>query len=171
MSAGRGAAHEGGNGVLGSNVEYAFQDEQVEIFMAQGEAEVIAEAIARPVPFVVDRPLARLPEARLDVLVGDRARATDRRTHAEALNQPGPARQPCLGGHRLFLEGSGAIISDDLILGRHGRESFFSVENHSVLGLLVENKYSRPSVEKRSFWSKIAIIQPCKSKTDLRAKF
>jgi hypothetical protein len=55
-------------------------------------------------------------------------------------------------------------------LGRHGRKSFFSVENHSVLGLLVENQYSRPSVEKQYYWSKIAIIQACKSKIDLGAK-
>ena len=108
----------------GTTSKYAFQDEQVEIFMAQGEAEVIAEAVARPVPFVVDRPLAGLPEARLDVLIGDDARAADRRTHAEALNQPSPARQPCLGGHRLFLEGSDAIIGE-LVLGCHGRKFFF----------------------------------------------
>ena len=81
--------------------------------MAQGEAEVIAEAVARPVPLVVDRPLADLPEARLDVLIGDDARAADRRAHAEALNQPGPARQPCLGGHRLLL---GRFLARSLLM-------------------------------------------------------
>jgi hypothetical protein len=92
------------------------------------------------------------------VLVGDDARAADRRTHAEALNEPRPARQLCLWGHCLFLEGSGAIINDWLISGRHGRKSFFLVENLSVLGLMVENQYSRPSVENQSFWSKTVNI-------------
>jgi hypothetical protein len=31
---GRGAANEGGDGVLGNNIEYAFQDEKVEVFIA-----------------------------------------------------------------------------------------------------------------------------------------
>jgi hypothetical protein len=55
-----------------------------------------------------------------------------------------------MGGHRLFLEGSDAIIGE-LVSGRHGRKSFFSVENQSVRSLLVENKYSRPPGRKPIF--------------------
>jgi hypothetical protein len=97
--------------------------------MAQRESQLVAEGLAGPVPLVEDVPAPLLPAARLDVLSGYGARAADGRLNAECLDQGRPARQPCIRRHRLLLEGSGEIISDDLILGRHGRESFFSVEN------------------------------------------
>jgi hypothetical protein len=95
--------------------------------MTQREAEVIAEAVAPPVPLVVDRPLALLPGARLDVLIGDNTRAADRRLNAEAMNEPCPAGKPCLGGHGLLLKGSDTIVVIRMgsVGSHHGRKSIF----------------------------------------------
>ena len=70
-----GTANIGGDAALRHGIVEPLEDKQIEIFMAQREAEVIAEAVARPVPLVVDRPLAGLAGARFDVLIGDDTRA------------------------------------------------------------------------------------------------
>src|ERR1017187_9034214 len=127
---GRGAAHECGDGILRRGFKEPFQDEQVEVFMAQREYQLVAEGLAGPVPLVEDVPAPLLPAARLDVLSRYGARAADRGLNAKCLGEARPARQPCVSWHRLLLEGSGVIIITGVILSGHGRKLLFSVESN-----------------------------------------
>src|ERR1035437_1893905 len=126
----RGAAHECGDGILGDGFEEPLQDEQVNVFMAQRESQLVAEGLAGPVPLVEDVPAALLPAAILDVLSGYDARVADGSLNSECMGQGRPAGQPCIRWHRLLLEGSDVIIVTGMIFSGHGREFLFSVENY-----------------------------------------
>ena len=128
--AGRGAAHECGDGILRDGLEEPFQDEQVEVFMAQRESHLVAEGLAGPVSLVEDVPASLLPAARLDVLFGYDARSADGSLNSECLDKGRPARQPCSRRHRLLLKDSGEMIIIGLIFSGHGRKLLFSVENN-----------------------------------------
>ena len=93
--AGRGAAHECGDGILRDGFEEPFQDEQVEVFMAQRESQLVAEGLAGPVSLVEDVPAPLLPAARLDVLSGYDARSADGGLNSECSGR-GPPSPPAL---------------------------------------------------------------------------
>jgi len=140
--AGRGTSHECGDGILRDGFEEPFQDEQIDVFVAQRESQLVAEGLAGPVPLVEDVPTHLLTSARLNVLFGYSAWEADGGMNTESLDEGRPSGQPCIRWYRLLLERPSEIISTGMIFSGHGRKPLFSVERNRHLRFLVENQYT-----------------------------
>src|SRR5215813_3864129 len=84
---GRGASHECGDGILRDSFEEPFQDEQIDVFVAQRESQLVAEGLSGPVPLVEDVPTPLLTSARLNVLSGYSAWAADGGMNTKSLDE------------------------------------------------------------------------------------
>ena len=75
--------------------------------MAKGEADMIHDVVARPVPLVENGPAGFFALAAFDVTAGNGARCPDRGRDPKAMNQRGPTGQPCPLGDKAILEHRG----------------------------------------------------------------
>src|SRR3546814_18713640 len=78
--------------------------------MAKGEADMVCDAVTRPVALVEDGPAVLGAVTALDVFAGNGACRPDRGGDAEAVNQRGPAGQP------------GALREEPVLESRRGIE-------------------------------------------------
>src|SRR5205085_3996916 len=82
----------------------ALEHQQIQLFVPQGEAQVVAESVAGPIALVEYVPLALLAIAAADMLMGNGDRPANRRLNVERMREERPASQSAVGGNRLFLE-------------------------------------------------------------------
>src|SRR3546814_6767803 len=101
---GRRVADEGRDDSRTHGVEHPLENERVESFMAKGEADMVCDAVTRPVALVEDGPAVLGAVTALDVSAGNGACRPDRGGDAEAVNQRGPAGQPRSEEHTSELQ-------------------------------------------------------------------
>ena len=142
-NAGRGGPDQSLDLGLGHRLEDPLQDQEIDVFVAKGEGQMIGESVAGPVSLVEDGPGPLLPVAPADMLFGDAARPPHRRRDGEGVHERRPAGQPAC---RL-----GTVFSWKIAMGggsrRIRRKSVTLVENHLFLMRYVEIRYKGIAVE------------------------
>src|SRR3546814_14312219 len=99
---GRRVADEGRDDIRTHGVEHPLENERVESFMAKGEADMVCDAVTRPVALVEDGPAVLGAVTALDVSAGNGACRPDRGDRQSVVwGKSVPARVN-LGGGRIF---------------------------------------------------------------------